>query len=989
MLKRKILILAAIIFFCLPLATVFAQTDTNTDSIAKAKEAADTTLIADVNIFNSRIDAQVGHQLKVSFDISNNMGVQAGIKYGIELIAHKDGKTFQADYFVYDEELTLNEDASVSREVEYNAPKFLDGTYELWLRSFNKNGVPFALVHVSDIDLEAETDYVALDTPECYLTVSREKTRYGISEGVDIKPSDTLFLHCQSENKYKYDLAILRANIMIFKRSVYGELVTERTQNIVNFSLATGDKKMMEVKIPLENLPAQSYDVAFSLMNKKGIKISNKLIFHIVITGESATIQNVNIDKDYYKSGEKALVNLFWTSSADIFPYSRNSGTKLANVEIKVDIYDKDNEACSDQFTETVEENDNIKKFVIPITSDCQDPRVKTVILNDEKLEMDSHEFSLTSVIPEKSTQTAPIVNESLKNIWSLDESLIPAIIFLLLILAVVLITAGWIMFHIKKNRAEEDKVKHIKNKIFIFLLSAVIGVGSFFGVRVESVAAATFVSSGWTNDGENYIVEIFAVNRDKASYNPGDDMQIFTTAMNGNCSSGLGNLNISFEEKSFVEYTWCNSEYEKTGKVCDKDWWKNRWSTAMPFFVNTTAGNTPGTYVLELRSSSVGISGVYKINYSVDSAECTCNTCVDCTEKLNSNKCNIIKLTADLSNVSGVCIDDPKITYKTFDCQNHQISGIDTGHGSALALTAPNSAYIIKNCKISKFAYGIRLDNGNAPGHSESYILDNNKIDNCGIGIFLDKAKAASVKNNNISATIFSGIYARDVQNSVFDKNEINNNNFQGLVFFSSGKTVSEGLTQSFGNTVKNCNIQSNNIGLVFKAGSDKNKVLDNNLCYNAAADIYNNSSGAEVNNGDGNSGSEGKISGLADWFDKSAVNGRHFSANCIPTIIASCGPLNGIPAADMPADPGLCTLGEPSKVAKDEEEWHWTCIGAGSKGVNADCVAPTNVCGDNILNQDWEECELNENGFEQRDPEGTCVDCFDCLCDKHLPEW
>ncbi|MEM2768408.1 MAG: right-handed parallel beta-helix repeat-containing protein, partial [Candidatus Pacearchaeota archaeon] len=61
--------------------------------------------------------------------------------------------------------------------------------------------------------------------------------------------------------------------------------------------------------------------------------------------------------------------------------------------------------------------------------------------------------------------------------------------------------------------------------------------------------------------------------------------------------------------------------------------------------------------------------------------AECTCNSCKDCMDKLNDPSCTEVKLINDIINHTGTCINNPSnFSNKVFDCQGYRIDGDDSG---------------------------------------------------------------------------------------------------------------------------------------------------------------------------------------------------------------------------------------------------------------------------------------------------------------------
>jgi parallel beta-helix repeat protein len=90
----------------------------------------------------------------------------------------------------------------------------------------------------------------------------------------------------------------------------------------------------------------------------------------------------------------------------------------------------------------------------------------------------------------------------------------------------------------------------------------------------------------------------------------------------------------------------------------------------------------------------------------------CNCSTCMDCSAALDDdiNCYSKVKLTANLANQSGTCIDNPEnFNGKVFDCQGHIIEGAGNGFGIYLNEKTNNQ---IANCNITGFDIGAYLEN-------------------------------------------------------------------------------------------------------------------------------------------------------------------------------------------------------------------------------------------------------------------------------------
>jgi len=85
----------------------------------------------------------------------------------------------------------------------------------------------------------------------------------------------------------------------------------------------------------------------------------------------------------------------------------------------------------------------------------------------------------------------------------------------------------------------------------------------------------------------------------------------------------------------------------------------------------------------------------------------CNCNSCSDCTNALNDNTLcySQVKLTADITNQSGTCINNPaNFNNKIFDCQGHKIegNGMNDNWPDAGIYIDGKTRNTIKNCIIT-----------------------------------------------------------------------------------------------------------------------------------------------------------------------------------------------------------------------------------------------------------------------------------------------
>ncbi|MCF7835731.1 MAG: hypothetical protein K9M15_01275 [Candidatus Marinimicrobia bacterium] len=419
----------------------------------------------------------------VSFDLSNGEGIQSGVKYGIQL--SKDG--YLIDEKVYDEVLSMSENETVTKEVEYLAPDFLAGDYVLDVVVKNKAGIFLSIEEVGVVSLFGTDNYIDLDNASCFLNVDDGDDEYSIDEGVDVSPEETLVLNCDISTRLleeKYFVPIFET----YRRSTFGDKVYVIGAGLNGVESIDADgKKQVSFVIPKPDVP-QAYDVNIFLAdaNDYSQKLSNSVFVHYVLRGASATIQNVQLDKDSYSKGDTALVSFYWSPSADNFLGSRASmGTALNDVVIEGII-----EGCSDKFFHVVSDSASNNWFVnidVPITKKCINPEVKLVIKSG-----------------------AGILDDSVFNVKSASKSaysLLAIMIILIILTAVVIFGLG---------RRKKDVMP-----LALFFIFAVSAFCFLPNEKVEAFSASfsapksggafgtfpiTFTYSGNMNGGSVYV---------------------------------------------------------------------------------------------------------------------------------------------------------------------------------------------------------------------------------------------------------------------------------------------------------------------------------------------------------------------------------------------------------------------------------------------------------------------------------------------------
>ena len=355
------------------------------------------TLVAEVNIHNAQIISQEKNKIDISFDLSNGNGIQPQVKYGVQLVQDN----LVVDEKVYDELLNLEENKTISKEISYEAPGFLKGEYQIKIIVKHPNAMLLAVgIPDEKISLQGSGLYIEIDNSSCYLQVEGEKgdIKYTSNQGVDVSREETLIGKCKIVNHYTEKMDF-KTNIQLYRRSTFGEKILSEFKGEL-LSMEQGEEREISFVIPKADEP-QAYDAKLVFTGAYGSEdiISNSAVFHYVLRGASATIQNVKLDKDYYSKGEIVKVFFLATLSVDSFYGSRAKQETVVENPILEGII----EGCSEQFTKEISfDNNGVLNIEVPIIKDCQDPKVILTIKDGENI-LDKSEILFKSTeIPQK-----------------------------------------------------------------------------------------------------------------------------------------------------------------------------------------------------------------------------------------------------------------------------------------------------------------------------------------------------------------------------------------------------------------------------------------------------------------------------------------------------------------------------------------------------------------------------------------------------------
>jgi hypothetical protein len=338
---------------------------------------------------NANILLQGDGEVIVSFDLLNLGGMQPGIKYGLEIVK-KDASSFEViDSFISQETFFLDANASVSKQISYNAPNYLRGAYSVLLFIRNENGSILAFQDLGEVNFSGSESFIEMVSGSCYLRVGEEQIKYNLEFGVDVSNDEELFAFCTIKNNFS-EKKQFAPMVETFRRNSYGEKVDSR--KLDEYSLNAGEQKEFSFQLPLISSP-QAYDAKVTLISN-GNTVSNSVIFHYVIDGVSATLHNVVLDKNNYSAGENVTVQFSWTGPAQNFADSRNQ-IEIPDLFAEISVRGSSGTMCFPKISQSLAKQiSGSITLSEKVVSDCKDLEVSAVIKDSNGNVLDEMNFA-------------------------------------------------------------------------------------------------------------------------------------------------------------------------------------------------------------------------------------------------------------------------------------------------------------------------------------------------------------------------------------------------------------------------------------------------------------------------------------------------------------------------------------------------------------------------------------------------------------------
>ena len=541
----------------------------------KPEATTNKVTLAQVNIQDVKIISQKENTLEISFNLNNRDGAQSGVRYGVKLIESVGGRLKTVEEYVYPEVLSLAENTTTEKTISYTPSFSIKGEYEVVVSARNYSGLLLGAFNLGKVVFTEQPKTIEIISETCSTSIERAN-KSAVDKNTQtilVSAGDKISLSCIVKNNLSEQVSVT-PRYETYIKTLYGEKITGLPESKDVISLRPLEERNFVFAIPRSELP-QSYLTMVSVGNEK-IQ-SNSIQMSYTVSGLSATIQNVSLDKNSYKANETAKIAFFWTSSA-------TNREELTSISLKADIVNKNKRSCIESPINTQMAGVGFIEIPVTISKSCDDPEV-TISLYDASGKV----LDQKALIFEANEET---------NLFSGKLGIIAIVIIVLLVLAGLIL-----YFKNLKDKDGDDKPKsgHIEGAVLaIFFVLSVLLV-PWGEVKADTIYVSPSGTSGVYPGDTSQGVMVLNFNLDKSTYSPGEYITLETTAsyiFNGyDCS----NINLSAAPSS----TWSSEQIDFNGETIICPDWEYGATT------NLYTGASAGSYYVSI-TGTVYLRGIY-----------------------------------------------------------------------------------------------------------------------------------------------------------------------------------------------------------------------------------------------------------------------------------------------------------------------------------------------------------------------------------------
>lgn len=358
------------------------------------------SVVANVNVYNIEAHQTNRRGIRIAFDIVNDGNtVEPNIKYAAELNSvnmDKNGviQSEIVDSFVFKDVVSINSRETIHKEVDYQAPLALSGEFYVGISARKESGLPLASNIGKKILLKKIESGVEIDNRTCKIISAANETFTLFDGAIVNKNAKDLKLSCDLLNNSSRQQTFIPKLITI-KKTEYGDVVNEK--NLLEEKMNAREKKNFTFSIPVENKSGW-YVVKFALYDKN-IAISNSINVRYMVRGVSGSIENLQLDKDFYKKGDEINASLLFSVMSS-FIFSSQSATGGSQEQLfayDLKIKNKNGEVCSSQDRTVFSNKISGKRILANLKSavNCFNPVISASLYDDSGNVLDRENFEI------------------------------------------------------------------------------------------------------------------------------------------------------------------------------------------------------------------------------------------------------------------------------------------------------------------------------------------------------------------------------------------------------------------------------------------------------------------------------------------------------------------------------------------------------------------------------------------------------------------
>ena len=524
--------------------------------LTENEDSEEMILVADVNLFDTKITAINDRDIDISFIISNgDTGIQSNTRYAVVLLemADLDARIF-TDQRIYDESLVLGLNSEVNKNITYTAPVNAQGDFEVWVEVRDQEGLLLTMDFAGNLSLEGEGYGLSIDFESCRLLVDEDSKEYRLLQGIDVDSIEELYLVCAVTNTTSAQIST-EAQMTTHMRTLFGEVVDVEASETQNFILESGETKELTLTIAKAPVP-QSYVASISFIEADEA-IAVPLVIRYIVRGASISIQNIQLDKSEYEEGETIKLSVLWSLPADNFFDSRAPGTEIKDIYYDLSIKDSEGVDCiAPQVNQALNiADEQFLKLEFTSRTDCVSPAAAFLLSDGQGTVLAERQADFYN--PQASIIDYDDSDTELQNNGISTTIIVGVISIILLIILLIFLR--------KKQSAQ-----------LVCLL--ILGAGLLFSA--DATHAATYVLSPSTSS--SYLT--FYINKSGSTFSPGQNIRI----------SGSGTINSCYNE--MYAQAWANGSRFLYRHVADRDGGGRRYTFPVAYgYRDINVGNACG----------------------------------------------------------------------------------------------------------------------------------------------------------------------------------------------------------------------------------------------------------------------------------------------------------------------------------------------------------------------------------------------------------